>query len=65
IVGEYIASIHTQVLKRPHVIERERINFTAAPSAPSTGVEAFPHGVPSTATSPSPGHTVAPLPSPS
>jgi glycosyltransferase involved in cell wall biosynthesis len=27
ILGEYIASIHTQVLKRPLVIEVERINF--------------------------------------
>ncbi|HWR58820.1 MAG TPA: hypothetical protein VN328_08035, partial [Thermodesulfovibrionales bacterium] len=27
IVGEYIGSIHTQVLKRPLVIEKERINF--------------------------------------
>ncbi len=27
IVGEYIGSIHTQVLRRPPVIERERINF--------------------------------------
>jgi hypothetical protein len=27
IVGEYIGSIHTQVLKRPMVIEKERINF--------------------------------------
>lgn len=27
IIGEYIASIHTQVLKRPLVIEKERINF--------------------------------------
>lgn len=27
IVGEYVLSIHTQVLKRPLVIERERINF--------------------------------------
>ncbi len=27
ILGEYIGSIHTQVLKRPLVIERERINF--------------------------------------
>ena len=27
IIGEYIGSIHTQVKKRPHVIERERINF--------------------------------------
>jgi dolichol-phosphate mannosyltransferase len=27
IVGEYIGSIHTQVLKRPLVTEKERINF--------------------------------------
>ena len=27
ILGEYIGSIHTQVLKRPVVIEKERINF--------------------------------------
>jgi glycosyltransferase involved in cell wall biosynthesis len=27
ILGEYIGAIHTQVLKRPLVIERERINF--------------------------------------
>lgn len=27
IMGEYIGSIHTQVLKRPLVIEKERINF--------------------------------------
>jgi len=27
IIGEYIASIHTQVLKRPLVVEKERINF--------------------------------------
>jgi len=27
IVGEYVGSIHTQVLKRPLVVERERINF--------------------------------------
>jgi glycosyltransferase involved in cell wall biosynthesis len=30
ILGEYIGAIHTQVLKRPLVIERERINFDAA-----------------------------------
>lgn len=28
ILGEYIASIHTQVLKRPLVVEAERINFS-------------------------------------
>jgi polyisoprenyl-phosphate glycosyltransferase len=27
IVGEYVGSIHTQVLKRPLVVEKERINF--------------------------------------
>ncbi len=30
ILGEYIGSIHTQVLKRPLVIEKERINFGPA-----------------------------------
>lgn len=27
LLGEYIGSIHTQVLRRPSVIEKERINF--------------------------------------
>lgn len=27
LIGEYIGSIHTQVMKRPLVVERERINF--------------------------------------
>ena len=27
VVGEYIGAIHTQVLKRPLVVEKERINF--------------------------------------
>jgi glycosyltransferase involved in cell wall biosynthesis len=27
IIGEYVGSIHTKVLKRPLVIERERVNF--------------------------------------
>jgi hypothetical protein len=27
ILGEYIGAIHTQVLKRPLVVERERLNF--------------------------------------
>lgn len=30
IVGEYVGSIHTQVLKRPLVVEKERINFSQA-----------------------------------
>ncbi len=34
ILGEYIGAIHTQVLRRPLVIERERINFDA-PAAPA------------------------------
>ena len=29
ILGEYIGAIHTQVLKRPHVVELERLNFDA------------------------------------
>ncbi len=33
ILGEYIANIHTQVQKRPLVVERERINFDKAPTA--------------------------------
>lgn len=32
ILGEYIANIHTQVQKRPMVVERERINFEMPPS---------------------------------
>ena len=27
VIGEYIGAIYTQVLKRPLVVERERINF--------------------------------------
>lgn len=27
LLGEYVAAIHTQVMKRPHVVERERVNF--------------------------------------
>ena len=27
IIGEYIGAIYTQVLKRPLVVEKERINF--------------------------------------
>jgi glycosyltransferase involved in cell wall biosynthesis len=27
LIGEYVASIHTQVLRRPLVVERERVNF--------------------------------------
>ena len=41
ILGEYIGSIHTQVQKRPYVIERERINFEYSPSAPISETPAF------------------------
>ena len=37
ILGEYIGSIHTQVQKRPYVIEKERINFEYAPQEPFMG----------------------------
>jgi hypothetical protein len=33
IVGEYVGSIHTQVLNRPLVVERERIGFDRAAGA--------------------------------
>jgi glycosyltransferase involved in cell wall biosynthesis len=33
LIGEYIAAIHTQVLHRPLVIERERFNFGDGPAA--------------------------------
>ena len=35
ILGEYIGAIHTQVLKRPYVVERERVNFEYPPGEPS------------------------------
>lgn len=34
ILGEYIGAIHTQVLKRPYVVEKERINFEYEPDLP-------------------------------
>jgi glycosyltransferase involved in cell wall biosynthesis len=34
ILGEYIGSIHTQVLRRPPVVERERVNFDPPQSDP-------------------------------
>jgi glycosyltransferase involved in cell wall biosynthesis len=27
LLGEYVLAIHTQVMKRPHVVEQERVNF--------------------------------------
>jgi len=38
ILGEYIGAIHTQVLKRPLVIEKERINFQYPPGEPLRGI---------------------------
>jgi glycosyltransferase involved in cell wall biosynthesis len=38
ILGEYIGSIHTQVLRRPPVIEKERINFERCDSLKSASV---------------------------
>ncbi len=35
IIGEYIGAIHTQVHKRPLVVERERVNF----GPPGTGID--------------------------
>jgi polyisoprenyl-phosphate glycosyltransferase len=34
ILGEYIGAIHTQVLKRPYVVEQERVNFDYSPGEP-------------------------------
>jgi glycosyltransferase involved in cell wall biosynthesis len=47
LLGEYIGSIHTQVLKRPLVIEKERLNFGPEakgpyPSPTRTGASAYP-----------------------
>ena len=35
IVGEYVGSIYTQVKNRPHVFEKERLNFDGSPGEPS------------------------------
>ncbi len=40
VLGEYIGSIHTHLVRRPLVVERERINFTPAPPAVGAPVEA-------------------------
>ncbi len=41
ILGEYIGAIHTQVLKRPYVTEKERVNFEYEPSQPMREDEAI------------------------
>jgi polyisoprenyl-phosphate glycosyltransferase len=35
IIGEYVGAIHTQVHKRPLVVERERVNFDYEPGLPA------------------------------
>jgi uncharacterized membrane protein YqjE len=39
LIGEYVASIHTQVLRRPLVVERERVNFDVPVSSGITPEE--------------------------
>jgi hypothetical protein len=34
LIGEYVGAIHTQVQKRPLVVEKERINFEFTPGEP-------------------------------
>jgi len=41
-LGEYIAAIHSQVRKRPMVVERERINFGEAAGSPRVGAPSSP-----------------------
>lgn len=41
IIGEYIGSIHTQVLKRPLVVEKERINFNEGIEHSSKNINGF------------------------
>lgn len=47
ILGEYIGAIHTQVLRRPLVVERERINFEPLPAGDPklAHADARAHGV--------------------
>lgn len=40
VLSEYIAAIHTQVLKRPLVVERERVNFESAEARSESGGKA-------------------------
>ena len=35
ILGEYIGAIHTNVQRRPYVVERERVNFEYEPGEPA------------------------------
>jgi len=49
LIGEYIASIHTQVLRRPLVVERERVNFDSLPTKEREPQAAHPQSVVPTA----------------
>lgn len=42
ILGEYIGSIHTQVYRRPLVVERERVNFEHEPGLPAAAAPGEP-----------------------
>jgi len=42
ILGEYIGAIHTQVQRRPLVVERERINFDREPGLPYCADRSIP-----------------------
>lgn len=42
ILGEYIGAIHTQVQRRPLVVERERINFEHEPGMPNVRERSLP-----------------------
>jgi glycosyltransferase involved in cell wall biosynthesis len=46
ILGEYIGAIHTQVFKRPFVIEKERVNFEYGASMPLAFNENSVHEAP-------------------
>jgi hypothetical protein len=39
LIGEYVGAIHTQVQKRPLVVERERVNFEQQPTLPKSSSE--------------------------
>lgn len=41
VIGEYVGAIHTQVLKRPLVVEKERVNFEETPGG-ATASERLP-----------------------
>lgn len=48
LLGEYIGAIHTQVQKRPLVIESERVNFVTAPAMVPEAAETHSAGIAAT-----------------